>query len=624
MKAGEFYKIIFFYFVFFLLFFDSSMAQKRANIWYFGVNAGLDFTSGSPVALTNGKINTSEGCSSICDNNGNLLFYTDGVTIYNASHTIMTNGAGLKGDNSSTQSALIVPKPGSTTLYYVFTPGVDGNGGANGLRYSIVDMSVGSGIVTATKNILLFAPVSEQLAAVMHNNCTDVWIMAHDTSGNGYYAYLLTSAGITGPVISPNTGAPVHNVTAGQLKFSPNGQKLAFANWRSGVVEMADFNNITGTVSGQFTIYTGIPYFTYGVSFSPNSSLLYTSGRNAFDYIYQFDLLAGNTATIIASKTALGWNGLNSSLQIGPDKKIYVSQQGNTYVGVINNPNVVGVGCNFVNNAVLLSGKMCLYGLNNLIESYFSETITCPWNVSVLQTDVSCYGRGDGSATVSVSGGNSPYTYLWNPGDQTTQTVTGLSAGNYTVTVTDAVNASFTQTVSIVQPAPISITISSNPTVIIIGQSTALTAGGGATYQWTPSTSLSCSTCANPVATPSVTTTYCVLVTDGNSCSDSTCITITVDVPCGTLFIPTAFSPNDDGENDAACVLGGCIKLFHLTIYDRWGEKVFETTDSDKDRCWNGIYKGKPLASDVFCYSLQATFTDESEISQKGNISLLK
>ena len=61
-----------------------------------------------------------------------------------------------------------------------------------------------------------------------------------------------------------------------------------------------------------------------------------------------------------------------------------------------------------------------------------------------------------------------------------------------------------------------------------------------------------------------------------------------------------------------------------FSIYNRWGEKVFETTDSNKDRCWNGIYKGKPLASDVFCYSLQATFMDGSNISKKGNISLLK
>ena len=102
-----------------------SFSQKEAAIWYFGQYAGLDFNSGSPVVLTNGQLNTFEGCATISDGTGALLFYTDGVTVWDRSHTIMPNGRRLLGDTSSTQSAIIIPRPNNTEQYYIFT--VDDN-----------------------------------------------------------------------------------------------------------------------------------------------------------------------------------------------------------------------------------------------------------------------------------------------------------------------------------------------------------------------------------------------------------------------------------------------------------------------------------------------------------------
>ena len=97
-----------------------SYAQKQANIWYFGSNAGLDFNNGNPTALTDGSMFTQEGCASIADENGNLLFYTDGLKAWNKNHQSMPNGTGLLGNYSSTQSAIIVPKPNSNKIYYIF------------------------------------------------------------------------------------------------------------------------------------------------------------------------------------------------------------------------------------------------------------------------------------------------------------------------------------------------------------------------------------------------------------------------------------------------------------------------------------------------------------------------
>ena len=132
-------------FVFFSL---NLFSQKEANIWYFGENAGLDFNTSPPQAIGNGQLSTREGCSSFSDANGDLLFYSDGTTVYDKNHNIMTYSDGrlandLRGNSSSTQSGMIVPKPKSSTIFYLFT--VDSNQGNNGFNYYTIDMSDGIG-----------------------------------------------------------------------------------------------------------------------------------------------------------------------------------------------------------------------------------------------------------------------------------------------------------------------------------------------------------------------------------------------------------------------------------------------------------------------------------------------
>nr|MBP6460577.1 cell surface protein [Crocinitomicaceae bacterium] len=144
--------------LFILLIQTVSYSQKEAAIWYFGEKAGLDFNSGSPVSITDGKIVTNEGCASISDKNGTILFYTDGTLVYNKLHKVMPNGSGLFGHNSSTQSAIIVPKPNNPYIYYIFTvdqplpDNVDDNllndqdPPNNGLNYSEVDLRLDNGL----------------------------------------------------------------------------------------------------------------------------------------------------------------------------------------------------------------------------------------------------------------------------------------------------------------------------------------------------------------------------------------------------------------------------------------------------------------------------------------------
>ena len=104
-----------------ILFSVSTFAQKEGAIWYFGYGAGLDFTSHYPKPLTDGQLETREGVATISDSKGNLLLYTDGTSVWNKLHQVMDNGTGLFGNVSSTQSSMVVPKPGSPSIYYIFT-----------------------------------------------------------------------------------------------------------------------------------------------------------------------------------------------------------------------------------------------------------------------------------------------------------------------------------------------------------------------------------------------------------------------------------------------------------------------------------------------------------------------
>lgn len=158
---------------------------------------------------------------------------------------------------------------------------------------------------------------------------------------------------------------------------------------------------------------------------------------------------------------------------------------------------------------------------------------------------------------------------------------------------------------------------------IFIGNSTVLNATGGGTYTWSPPAGLSCTNCQAPVADPTQTTVYCVTVTDSNGCTDNDCITIFVDTECGELFVPNAFSPNNDNANDRLCIYGSqCIEQMTLVIYDRWGEKVFETTDPSQ--CWDGTYRGELMNTAVFVYYLEAVLVNGNVLEKKGNITLLR
>lgn len=347
------------------------IAQLESAFWYFGKNAALDFNSGSPEIVLNSSMNTLEGCASISNSNGELLFYTDGDTVYNRNHQIMTNGTGLLGHNSSTQSAIIVQKPGSSHLYYIFT--ADGlTGGALGLAYSEVNMNLdnGNGAVTDIKNIELMEKGDEKVCAIKHQNGQDYWIVAKVGEETIYHAYLLTEQGVDPVPVVSNIG--IHNIGIGYLKPSFDGTKIAAAFYNHlflfpfnsyPFAELYDFDNSTGELSNYQAIDQDIQGYNhrgYGVEFSPNNKLLYVSVERE---IFQYNLTAGSTQDIVNSKVVIASANIPDSvlafphmaMQLALDGKIYIASGLSFNLHVIESPNEIGAACNFIADHIVLN-----------------------------------------------------------------------------------------------------------------------------------------------------------------------------------------------------------------------------------------------------------------------------
>lgn len=407
IKLYQMKKLI--YFLYFILFANAGNAQHTADNWYFGVLAGLHFSLNGPSVITSGALNTGEGCSTISDGAGNTLFYTDGVNVWNKSNLIMPNGDSLAGGPSSTQSALIVPLPGSNSLFYIFT--VDQDGGANGFRYSIVDMTLMStaGDVTL-KNVPVLSNVTEKLTAVQKDNTTDCWIAIHEWGTDAFYIYEFTSAGLQpNPVIS-HTGMVHSNSiiqnTYGQMKFNPCGDKLALAGGYLNTVEVFDFDNSSGLVSNPFSI--PMTDHVYGLEFSASGRFLYVTCYDPSETLVQFDLSAGSGPAIIASKVVLSQTTDLYGMQLAPDGKIYVTKSFNTFLSVINEPEISGTACNFVDNGIDMDPNFM--GV--------TTALTLPGFVqSSLKGEAVCIS----TAVPEISADNSEYSVFPNPSNENFQ-----------------------------------------------------------------------------------------------------------------------------------------------------------------------------------------------------------
>lgn len=356
--------------IYFLFIVQLLYSQNENDHWYFGVNAVIDFSSGLPVGTNIGALSTQEGCATISNSTGQLLFYTDGSTVYDSTPfpgSIMTNGNGLLGNSTSASSAIIVPAPCLETQYYIFTVDwVNNNTGqiGNGINYSIVDMDDNGdcrhdpatefGMVTPMKNIALPGPTGERIAATKHANDANYWVVATQHNSMNFYVYEITSSGVTPPSIQPVATTPRSGL--GLMKFSPDGTRLALTDAISNNVYIYDFNSTTGIISSEQLLGTAVN-IVYGVEFSPDGTFLFYSDRGLFGAptgtIYQVNLSLPAPPVVIAVVPNIGGGYACGAMQLTPTQEILIVKEWGNFLDAITFPSGVPT---YIPNAVAITG----------------------------------------------------------------------------------------------------------------------------------------------------------------------------------------------------------------------------------------------------------------------------
>ncbi len=623
----RFFTFIYFVFSFFFLY-----SQKETNKWYFGNHQALDFNTNPPTIINGSALFSFEGSASMADNNGNLLFYTDGVTVWNQLNAPMANGTGLLGGigvpgiGVGYQCALILKQPGTVNQYFVIT--APAGTSTNVIYYSKIDMSLAAGMGSVTiKNVPLFNMSTGKITGVKHCNGQDYWIITHDLFSATFRCFLLTSAGInTTPVLS--TIGTIHNNDYFTMKVSPNGKKLGLgiqinSNY-IGNYELYDFDNSTGVVSNSLILASNIPI--QSCEFSPDGTKFFGLGSypNTAKILHQWDLCNNSNSGIVNSHYTLSTNYFGE-LQLASNGKIYHSDNGSYSLSVITNPNNYGSSINYSQEIQSCGTNTNTANLPNFVCSYFRQAKQFDYN----------YGPTANCLTPSFVAVPCPYasppvqSVQWNFGDAASGNnnfSTFLNAshsypnpGNYSVQCiihfncyTDTLN----QVINIPNFSP-NLFISGNYS-ICLGQSATLTASGAGSYTWSNN-----SNAATQILSPTLSTIYNLSATgSSNNCVSSQTILVTV-FPNASVVISPSRTLTCTGETLSLLASGassytwnpGALTGSNVALSPMPGQN-FTLTAKDLNGCdYTSTFK--PIVS--YCASISQFKGDNQPIKIKPN-----
>jgi 6-phosphogluconolactonase (cycloisomerase 2 family) len=425
-------------------------SSKENNTWQFGNGAGINFNTNPPTSIPGSFTNYDnhqnyEGCAVICDADGSALYASNGIQVWNAqTGTNLSNGGdSLKGSVHSSQSALFVPKPASNLIYLFH---LEDQGGIypnsqGGIYYSIIDKNTNA---LTVKNQLLLAPACEKVTAVKNMSGDGIWVIAHKYNSNQFYAWLVTAAGVSSPIItaagSAHAPAPMQDpgyIPIGQITASPSGQKLALASCGLAFVEVFNFNNSNGVVSNPVKLNVSTSEEPYGVAFSPNERYVYACNGNLGNSLwktYRWDMQAGNISAINSSYVLLGSgnNSARGTMQLAPDGKIYcgIGQNEYKFLAVISNPNAVNAAnCDYQKDGFKLLHGSTLFGLPNPVQSVLANT-----NPNIIGTDKIC-----------LNGSSQTLQYMFYPTANASYTWTHKGTNTATVLTDSTLSITFTQ-----------------------------------------------------------------------------------------------------------------------------------------------------------------------------------
>lgn len=450
-----------------LLSVNSLFSQNETANWYFGNAAGISFDEGNVNVRYDGSLISEAGCASMSDTNGNLLFYTNGETVWNSEHQIMINGNDLHGKTESIQSSIIVPNPEDTTIYYIFTTRDEvGNFFSPGVSYSVVEFTTENPLGEITeKNVSLINTSTEKITGIYlpEEDIYKIIAFGQEPYENVFGQPVdvnapidtLTFFNVTGSGVSVSSSveideAYVNLANSGAMKVSPDGELLAIADGGQRRIYIFSLNASTDSVSYFKQINTsqfgGGDMFPYALEFSPNSEILYfTSSNNSINYkLFQFDLYnpAPNNDKITIANSVFYSYG---ALQLGLDGRIYLANYSTdpaaetaNYLSVINKPNQVGAtNCEFEEWVFDLSPEASYRGLPNFVQSYFENRII---------TENRCVSQ---AVDFEINAYAEVESVFWEFGDNNTSNITApshqfSSAGEYIVKASAEINGKLT------------------------------------------------------------------------------------------------------------------------------------------------------------------------------------
>ena len=427
-----------------------SAQDREAAIWHFGQFAGLDFNSLQPQNINNGRLNTITGCSAISNEDGELRLYSDGIEAFSGAHNFISPSVEMRGSQLSTQSALIVPWPERESTYFIFTVSsiVQANrvlAEGDGLNYYVANTNgIGGSVSPTRQHLVTYNPenrvqrllkCSEKLTAIKHPDQDRYWVVTHFE--DSFYAFSVDVRGVAESPVITQIGPYQHLGgyrlnSKGQIKISPDGTKLAMANYQNSVdsegnspgsLYIFDFDVNSGRLSNAQELMADDFVFGYGVEFSPNSKKLYTSAAsNRYGEIprsppplqgalgssvFQIDLENNFVATRL-----FGDDNEPTALQQAIDGKIYKAHEGRRELGVVHNPNADRQDVMYDDVGLLISAPS-QRGLPGFVQSFFQVRVefeeACEGFETKLSTnylpepDNIAWNFGDGSPTLNTT-----------------------------------------------------------------------------------------------------------------------------------------------------------------------------------------------------------------------------
>jgi len=515
----------------------TAKGQHEYDVWYFGPSCSIDFATSPPTYRYPFLLRQDEGVATMCDRRtGRTLFYTDGITVWDSSHLKMENGDSLYGNETSVQSALVVPMPCDPQGYYIFTADQQGYSRTGppprGINYSIVDMDGNGGLGTITaKNIPLQAVASEKLIAASHANGSDYWVITHSVGGRSFYAWRVGPSGVASTPVISNAGydqGPSTDDNArqalGHIKVSPDGKRLVMTSWSFRQVELFDFDAATGRVSNPIMLFEGDPldtnkYRPYGASFSPDNSKVYHSMRGE---LVQYVVDAGNAAAIIASRRTIRSLDpspfpVSGALQIGPDGRLYIIHD-SLWVGYLENPNLVGDLVGYRAKWLQMPWEaLFVHGLPNNIDNRASVQLPPERAITPAQRVTLCDGD-----PATLTGPPGYVEYLWSNGEKG-RSITVTMGGTYVVWMNDPAGCLVRAAVVVeVHPRPRPTIDPAGPVDVCEGDPVQLrVVESYRSYRWSTGES-------GQWIVPQTSGLYRVTVVDSNGCEGSDSVVVTI------------------------------------------------------------------------------------------------